>query len=1456
MVKEAKTMKFKTTILAVMAVLISTFSFAREYQGGAKRTGGSSGDAIAANCAPPVNSNELSINNVRALIQTGGDMWWDLVGVPRYEIPKESGKTSLFAGSLWLGGRDASGQLKVAALRFRQVGMDFWTGPLSTVTAEIDPTTCDQWDEHFKSSRQEVDAFVQNFTTPDPNYKTPEFIKTWPAHGDMSKDEDAYLAPFIDVDGDGFYDYTNGDYPGYDLSGNVDCQGQLVNVYGDENLWWIFNDKGNIHTESGGQSIGMEIRAQAFSFATNDEVNNMTFYNYELINRSSFDLRDTYFGFFVDPDLGNASDDYVGCDVERGLGYVFNGDEFDDDNAGRPGYGANPPALGVDFFQGPFQDSDGKDNCLCATYSDAIADDGIVYSGSGVGYGDGIVDNERLGMRAYLYFNNGAQGLPTTDPQVASHYYNYLRSFWKDNSKMYYGGTGHQNSGGVVQPLVEADFMFPGDTDPKGWGTNGDVQATWTEVTAGNAPDDRRFVQSAGPFALAPGAVNNITVGVVWAQANSGGAAASVQAMKQADTKTQALFDNCFQLLDGPDAPVVSINEMDKQLIFQLDNVGGNNRNDDYFEIDPFIVAPTDSIEDENGEWVLKSEDPILFDSLSTEYKSYRFQGYQVYQLRDASISAADLYDNDKARLVFQCDVKDGVERLINYRFDLDLQAVVPELRVDVAENDGIFKTFSLTEDFFATGDRVLVNYRTYYYMAIAYSHNNYKTYNQVDASALDGQKTPYLPSRKAPTGPIIKYSGIPHKTEMQNEGTILNSNFGDFVPVVRTEGLGNNGHFLVMDQASIDEAMSGAPYKVANPTYVVGDIPGTTNTPIEIKVIDPLQIKDGEYSILFKDSVETGNTYSSRYWILVGGSIGTDTIYSKSYISSQKEELLPQLGISITVKDVENAWYDKFNNGFIGAKVVYEDFGKQWLSGVPNTDGNNAQNWIRSGVNAETGEEGQMDYDVFVDGNGSRDGFPIDEFEVYENVIAGSWTPARMATWNVHGPMGTRGAATEAAKKSAFNVMFNALPALGAANGLNAGYQLAYLNGVDVVFTNEKSKWTRCVVLEMQDDPTLAEGGAMKLDPRTHASVDKAGLSAGEAGYNAAEGDLISTNGMGWFPGYAIDIETGERLNIAFGEDSYIVSENGSDMLWNPTDKLYEGLTSNTVRFGGKHYIYVFRNNDVEESEHIKPVDYNSPENRMPSYDEGKFMYDKLSTGVTTDFEHVYRAAMWIGFPLLEFNEELISNKTVVQLRVNKKHAPYSSGDKYDIGDVLDAGYEYLVEKGPVVYDGSVYSRNQTFIGVDGVKLFQDATTGTDNKDNVTKTVNGGRPTYKFSLDGMEAQTNVSEVANEALGKIRVVPNPYYAYSDYEEDKNDFQVRITNLPGKCKVRIYTLNGVLVREFTKDDDSITYLEWDLKNHARIPVASGMYLVHVDVPGVGEVVLKWFGAMRPVDLDSF
>ncbi|MBK9593571.1 MAG: hypothetical protein IPO32_19420 [Crocinitomicaceae bacterium] len=60
-------------------------------------------------------------------------------------------------------------------------------------------------------------------------------------------------------------------------------------------------------------------------------------------------------------------------------------------------------------------------------------DNGIPYPGLGIGFGDGIIDNERMGMSKFLYYNNGGGGAQT-DPQSAQEYYNYLTGYWKDGT--------------------------------------------------------------------------------------------------------------------------------------------------------------------------------------------------------------------------------------------------------------------------------------------------------------------------------------------------------------------------------------------------------------------------------------------------------------------------------------------------------------------------------------------------------------------------------------------------------------------------------------------------------------------------------------------------------------------------------------------------------------------------------------------------------------------------------------------------------------------------------------------------------------------------------------------------------------------------------------------------------------------------------------------------------------
>jgi hypothetical protein len=131
--------------------------------------------------------------------------------------------------------------------------------------------------------------------------------------------------------------------------------------------------------------------------------------------------------------------------------------------------------------------------------------------------------------------------------------------------------------------------------------------------------------------------------------------------------------------------------------------------------------------------------------------------------------------------------------------------------------------------------------------------------------------------------------------------------------------------------------------------------------------------------------------------------------------------------------------------------------------------------------------------------------------------------------------------------------------------------------------------------------------------------------------------------------------------------------------------------------------------------------------------------------------------------------------------------------------------------------------------------------------------------PHYRFNVSG-RARTTMTDVTliNNALDSVKMVPNPYYAFSQYETSNFSNTVKITNLPGKCTVTIYSLDGKFIRQYTRNEEYSAYnqispaIEWDLKNSKGIPVASGVYLVHVNAPGLGERTLKWFGVARQFD----
>ncbi len=1467
-------------------VMLSHLMFAEEVH---KKGGVKSTDEIkstSAGCSPGSTYKYLDINNVRTLCYSYGNGWF--LENAEYEIPKGSKKTSMFSFSLWIGGIDINNNLKLAGYRYGQgpstanahTKNDYWPGPLTVDgTAAVSAETCAAYDKLFPITRAEVQEFLAWWDNQAeyPNYSIPKSITEWPAHGNKAKGQAYYLAPFKDVNGDGNYDPKSGDYPYYDLTndlcpktriakgmpkdsiiikakvknGGVNSNGQQIDTLGilvdqvlkgDQTLWSVYNDKGNYHSETTGEPIGMEIRAQYFAFATNDEINNMSFYSYEIINRSTYTLTGTYFSQWVDPDLGYTNDDYVGCDVNRGLGYCYNGTTID--GTGQTwAYGAHPPAVGVDFFQGPYMDPDGYDNPsfrgngiggpTFAGSCDIVDMDSTIISMSfktydgkdstadfrvaseavnGVNFGDGIVDNERFGMRRFVYHNNSNAGVPDymTDPNYASEYYLFLKGIWKDNSKMVYGGNANTKAGGYGPAC---DFMFPNLTDPCNWGTKGEEPngpKQWTEVEAKNNPQDRRFMQSAGPFKLLPGACNYITVGIPWARSITGTPEESVRLLQEADDKAQSLFDNCFSVLNGPNAPDMTIEELPNSLILYLSNRRtndlGNNYNEKYTEADP-TIRDNDSV--------------------------YRFEGYQIYQCKDATVSSADIGDDSKIRLVAQCDVKNEVGKLVNWTYDQTLEGNVGKVMTTGA-NDGIRHTFVVSKDLFATGDDKLINHKQYYFMAVSYGYNLFKKYDPNDPTALDGQKKPYLMGRNN----IKTYTAIPH----QPLGVVANSSYGDGPVITRIQGNGNGGMILEFNEATIAEILSKPPldstvkygeekYPIAyHPTYQAG------KGPLQIKVIDPLNVVKADYTVTFDSmyNVSAGNPFRDKKrilfgkWRLTNNTKGvtylpsdTSTIYQyeqtmfrywKKLSSTDSILVTDDLGIALTIAQVPNAGDSLYvgptspngygltsNNGLLYASpLMFADSTKKWLAGVPDNDlPASSANWIRSGTYKGPGPTptGTAYYDWNM--SSGDVGMPWDPNKNFQRIQSGTWAPYCLAASSY-----SYVAATQTAEEIVVGPGFSRVSKTYA--------RMFKLGSVDIVITPEKKYWTRCPVIEMCPDPKLAEGGATFFGPRAAASVNVNGDSGVVSSDPMLNSTYLAATGMGWFPGYAINLETGERLNIIFGENSWLVADNGRDMIWNPSSRLYN--EAGTAVFGGQHYIYV-----MNHSDYVKPTD--PIDLSFPAYDGGAFLYSQLKKNASFKAFSM-GTAMYVNIPLAVDGQEWLSNTVTTKIRVSKPYQRYFSTIPH--------------------------------------------------KDEVLEPVNRNYPMYTFNTNSIATTTYSQDKAVSDLDMINVVPNPYFAYDDYERNQLDNRIKIVNLPTQCTVTIFDMSGTFIRQFKVDKSGIalprgstsglntdakTSVDWDLKNFAGIPIAGGVYLIHVKAEGLGERTMKWFGILRPIDLNS-
>lgn len=1303
-------------------------------------------------CAPATKQIDQEINNVRARLLNGGDVWWDL-NRGRYVVPKieaGSGKlevSSLYAGGVWVGGYDPAGALKFMGQTYRRsTENDCWPGPLMD-NGETCAEDCLNWDQFFKVSGENITKLKKAWATAQKEGRSelnrseiPLDILYWPAKGNpyfearygfKLPDARQGLALFDDLNFNKTFEPQFGEYP------IIDIRGCPLGIFPDEMIFWIYNDAGGIHTNTQGDPIRMEVQVQTFAFRTADELNDMTFQRYKLINRAPQDIRDCYFAMWIDPDLGCYSDDYVGCDTtlvfrakdsafrQRDLMYIYNIDASDGSNGctcerSVNTYCNNIPILGVDYFRGPLDEN-----------------------------------GNELGMTYFMYYNGrGLGGNPppnTTDPTTSQEFYNYITGKWKDGSPLTVGGNGYNPGSTNV-----TRYAFPGaPNNQSGWSmcsTNGG---------SGAGEGDRRTIQASGPLVLQPGAVNELIIGVPWVP-DQVYPCPSLDELLKADQLCQDLFDNCFKLKDGPTAPDVDFVELDQEIIILLSNdPSSNNFNEGHEEAGLGVPPGRDAF--------------------------YRFEGYRIFQMSgpDVSLSDKSLNDPSLVREIFTVDVKNKIKKVYNWDGlkNPNPSTTHPIVYYPVEKvsglDEGVRHSFSVKDDAFATGiNNSLINHKKYYFLVVAYSYNNYEDFNPKENT---GQRVQYCLGRLnvGPNGDGKPYGATPRPQIYE----LVNSKYGEGLPITRLDGHGAGNSFLRLAEGMHDKILNGSFNGVID--YQAG------SGPIEVKVVNPLKVQNGEYELKFVDALpNNGKLDEPVTWSLKNIADPAKVIESTSSINKFNEQIIAELGISVGIVQTGDAGSDPLgSNGIIesGLEQEYKDpNGTIWFLAQPDNNGP-FTDFIKTALGPNTlyNLDPQDKFANLGDGN-----------------INGAWYPYRMVTGDT----------------------LNFTPAwMGGFNKtiVSSIMKLDSLNNVDIVFTSDKSKWSRCVVLESwnsnngsETEPTF---GLKNFGVKQLPSVGK--NDADGDGYADPDGALDNSGkpltGMGWFPGYAIDAETGKRLNIFFSENSFYSTENaliqpclknqkgvGNDLMWNPTDQIFADASCGlqgflNLVFGGHHYIYVTKQ----------------------KYDSCTALRTRLSNPTNTNMSFAIREITWCTMPLMFTNTSLL---------------PLGNGSTGLIPN--DVTFRLRVDN---PYQVS-YGTNENF----------------------------GHNLYRFKIDGKQAGlVSTKEAYENALEDVNVVPNPYYGFSNYESGQFSNVVKITNVPPKCQVTIYSIDGKFIKEYNRDEKPVKIvggrgiterqigpdIEWDLTNFRGIPVSSGAYLIYIRQPDTGaERIVKWFGVARKFD----
>lgn len=435
---------------------------------------------VVLNILEPRNAAFLDINNVRALVNADGTLFYDGFSTGYYEVPYGGGASSIFGLELVVGGKDYNDSIYFTG---KQLNRDiaFLPGPLDTVDAINAGLVPAIWDRVWKISKSEIEYHINHYW--EVGYQMPLSILTWPAHGSAMFNLASKIAPFEDLNGNGHYEPQLGEYP---------------IIKGDQAIYFIFHNPLNNNSDEM-RGMGLEFHAMFYAYTCSSDsmLDDMTFIDYTVINRSSNTYHDAFLGIFADPDIGDASDDYVGTFVDVQSAYAYNADAFDGYGQALA-YGDYPPSQSVTLLKGPLADiGDNIDNNF-----------------------DGNIDEngETIGLTSVLTTTPVVMPFPIL-PTTIHHDYYELNGYWNDTLPIQWFG--HWYDTVYSYPCR---YVYPGNSDPLWIGTQGVIMnpAIWTEISAFEIPHDRRLTMGFGPFTFYPGQVKEMSIALVFANKKSG----------------------------------------------------------------------------------------------------------------------------------------------------------------------------------------------------------------------------------------------------------------------------------------------------------------------------------------------------------------------------------------------------------------------------------------------------------------------------------------------------------------------------------------------------------------------------------------------------------------------------------------------------------------------------------------------------------------------------------------------------------------------------------------------------------------------------------------------------------------------------------------------------------------------------------------------------------------------